>query len=226
MRWVLLPGLDGTGKLFAPLLARLPVGVTPTVVAYPADRRLSLAQLADHVRAYLPTTGEPFLLLAESFSGPVALRIAADRSPALRAVVLCASFAFLPFGPVSRFVLGCVSHVLFYLRPPAWAVRMILIGPDAPESLLLAFYGALARVEPAVLGHRLRLALAIDERANLGRLFVPLLWVQPTADWLVGRFNETSPGKTIRVAAPHLVLQRRPAEVVEVVCRWLERPDA
>lgn len=220
MRWLLLPGLDGTGQLFAPLLEHLPAGVAATVVAYPPDQPLSLTQLAGHVRALLPAD-EPFVLLAESFSGPVALRVAASDPPGLRAVVLCASFAHLAYAPLLGCALCVLSRVIFYVPPPAWAVRLLLLGADAPAPLLAAFYRALAGVCPAVLGQRLRLALAADERPNLARLSVPLLWVQPTADRLL-RFSPLEPQEIVRVEAPHLVLQRAPGEVAALVHRWVE----
>ena len=37
---VLLPGLDGTGEQFEPLLRELPASLTPIVVRYPTDRVL------------------------------------------------------------------------------------------------------------------------------------------------------------------------------------------
>jgi pimeloyl-ACP methyl ester carboxylesterase len=223
MRWLLLPGLDGTGQLFAPLLERLPDSVTPCIVSYPPDQELSIAQLVEHVRSQLPPADESFVLLAESFSGPVALRLAATRPPGLRAVVLCASFAFLPFNPLLRSTLRVLSHLLFYLPVPAWAVRLLLAGPDAPASLLSVFYHALATVRPAVLGQRVRLALDADERPSLVRLSVPLLWVQPSADFLLGCYRPGSRAMIVNVEAPHFVLQRKPTEVVGIIHRWMER---
>ena len=70
---VLLPGLDGTGLLFEPLLAALPSSIRTQVVAYPPDQSLSLAEYAALVRKLLPK-GD-VVLLAESFSGLVALSL-------------------------------------------------------------------------------------------------------------------------------------------------------
>jgi hypothetical protein len=48
------------------------------------------------VRAALPTRGR-FVLLAESFSGPLAIRIAADPPSALVGLILCVTFARNPY---------------------------------------------------------------------------------------------------------------------------------
>jgi hypothetical protein len=37
---LLLPGMDGTGRMFAPLIARLPASLEPRAIAYPGDRAL------------------------------------------------------------------------------------------------------------------------------------------------------------------------------------------
>src|SRR4051812_43266913 len=92
---VLLPGLDGTGTLFGPVLDHLPPDLRPLVVTYPTEEPLGYEQLLAHVLERLPTSA-PFVLLGESFSGPLAL-MASSRSPVgLRGVILCASFVRNP----------------------------------------------------------------------------------------------------------------------------------
>ena len=63
---VLLPGLDGTGLLFQPLIDCLPEDIQPVVVAYPKELQLGYAELLPLVLDSLPPG--PFVLLGESFS--------------------------------------------------------------------------------------------------------------------------------------------------------------
>ena len=88
---VLLPGLEGTGRLFARFLAAATGALDLRVVRYPSDRVLRYAALMGLVRKQLPRE-ERWALLAESFSGPLALRLAAEAPPGLGAVALAASF--------------------------------------------------------------------------------------------------------------------------------------
>ena len=67
---VLLPGLNGTGILFESLQTALGQSLDVRVVRYP--------QLQGHARKSLPTD-RPFVLLGESLSGPIAIRLAAER---------------------------------------------------------------------------------------------------------------------------------------------------
>ena len=78
MKLILLSGLDGTGKLFAPFVASFPKNIETQIIAYPIDKVLSYEALIAFVVTRLPKE-EEFVLLAESFSGYIAYRIALQR---------------------------------------------------------------------------------------------------------------------------------------------------
>ena len=73
---VLLPGMDGTGTMFSELIASLPAGFEPIVVTYPTDKELGYEELESVVVELLPK--HPFILVGESFSGPIAISLAAS----------------------------------------------------------------------------------------------------------------------------------------------------
>src|SRR5688572_12014000 len=80
---VLLPGLDGTGELFAPFVAAAPQGIRTIVVDYPTSKT-SIDVLERRVREKLT---DRCILIAESFSGPIGVRVAADDR--VQALILC-----------------------------------------------------------------------------------------------------------------------------------------
>jgi pimeloyl-ACP methyl ester carboxylesterase len=92
---VLLPGLDGTGDFFAPLLDALSPSVPTQVVRYPLTGASDYPTCEAIARAALPTD-RPFVLLGESFSGPIAIAIAATAPPGLIGLVLSATFVANP----------------------------------------------------------------------------------------------------------------------------------
>src|SRR5262245_52178733 len=92
---VLLPGLDGTGALLAGFRRTLGPGIRTIVVSYPPDPDIGYVALEGVVRALLPQD-QPFVLLAESFSGPIGISIAASRPVSLRGLILVSSFARNP----------------------------------------------------------------------------------------------------------------------------------
>ena len=91
---LLLPGLDGTGRLFTPFARCLERSFDATVITYPPDRLRNYEELSAEVARALPEP--PFFIIAESFSGPVALKVAAREPPGLKAVILTASFVSNP----------------------------------------------------------------------------------------------------------------------------------
>jgi pimeloyl-[acyl-carrier protein] methyl ester esterase len=81
---LLLPGIDGTGKFLGVFAQALRPSVEPMIVSYPSDRALGYDELEALVLAALPSD-RGYILLGESFSGPLAVRIAARSPPGLHA---------------------------------------------------------------------------------------------------------------------------------------------
>ncbi len=74
----LLPGMDGTGTMFSILSRVLPPRFEPRVIDYPARETLSYDALLARIEARLPTD-QPYAVVAESFSEPLAIRLAAAK---------------------------------------------------------------------------------------------------------------------------------------------------
>ena len=102
MKLVLLPGLDGTGKLFAPLLEALPSSIKIQTVTYDLNKEQSYSELIKYVKSTLPQ--EEFVLLAESFSGPIAYQIALSQPKQLKALILVATFLENPRPLLLKFI--------------------------------------------------------------------------------------------------------------------------
>lgn len=220
---ILLPGMDGTGELFAPLLAELPLELPVTVVRYP-DRAASYADHVAVARAELPRD-QPFVVLGESFSGPVAVRLAAEAPRNLRGLILCASF------------LTCPSAWLRALRPlapiatpkllPGFITHRALLGRFSTPALRAAQARALSHVASRTLTARLRAMADIDVRADLRELDIPALYLRGTRDRIVGaRFGDefmatARRGRLIDVEAPHFLLQARPREAAAAILDFL-----
>lgn len=221
----LLPGLDGTGTLFRPLLAHLPPGLRPLVVTYPTDEALDYAELLPRVLDALPTSA-PYVLLGESFSGPLAL-MAAARSPlGLRGVVLCASFVRNPLPAGSALLRHLVRGFCFRAAPEfvrSWA----LLGGYATPALRRLSREAIDAVLPHVLAHRVRAVLKVDVRRELEACRVPVLYLRATHDRVVGRRNgdevvaRSSSAEVVEILAPHFVLQAQPAAAAAAVSKFL-----
>ncbi len=217
---LLLPGLDGSGRLFAPLLAAAPRGFAPRVVPLPSDAPRSYDEYLAGLRRALPRRGS-WALLAESFSGPLAVRLAAERPRGLTALVLVATFLHRPLQPWLAPLAPFVGQALFTfpLLPPA--IRLLLAGADAPDGVVAAIREATAAVPAAVLARRVREALAVDVRQALASTDLPVLYLGPTDDRLLRTDVEDDvlaarpDAATALLEGPHTLLQVRPQACLE-----------
>ena len=220
---ILLPGMDGTGTLFAPLrraLAAERPGVDLHTVSFPIDTPLDHAGLAAEIEPTLP--GGPLVLVAESFSGALALQLAHRLGTRVSAIVLVATFVVPPV-PAAGVLARLAGTWTFGLPLPRSAVRALLVGTDAPDSLVNAVIDAVDSVSPTVLATRLDAVLRVDATPLLRDCQARLLCIHATRDRLLGerslahmtRLRPDMP--VVEVDAPHLVLQTAPGDCARAI---------
>jgi len=223
---VLLPGMDGTGVLFRPLVAALPASVATRVIAYPPDPCLSLAGHARHVRSQLPE-GE-VVLLAESFSGLVALTLLAESEPRVKGVLFVSSFAEPPRAFLPWLASLLPSFSAFGKRAPDSFLRHCCLGPRAGADKLGLLREALEAVSPAVLDHRFAL-LRTPHRFELAPSPIPCFCLRGSRDRLISRRSARALRRYFRhceeqvLDGPHFLLQTRPDRCAAWIEDKLER---
>lgn len=223
---VILPGMDGTAQPRAEFVAALGSGIEPRVVSYPADRT-GYGELEALARAALPKD-RPYVLLGESFSGPIAISIAASSPPQLTGLVLCATFACGPRPVLGalRWLLPLIPFGLAPIRPTS----SLLLGRFASAPLLEAMQSTLAEVPMATLKARIGAVLAVDMRPALSKIRVPVLYLRATEDRLVPRrcanviASAVAQAHIADVEAPHFLLQAAPAAAAAAVRAFIETP--
>jgi len=181
---LLLPGLDGTGNLFADFVSALPPNLSATIVRYPTDRFLTYNELSEGVASAIPTR-EAFVVVAESLSTPLAVRLAATHPHNLAGLVICAGFVTNPVEGWLRLVTGLIRFVTLRVPPPRFLIDHFLIGTDAPAHLRAEVMRSLRSVSPDVIAARVRAVMARDKRQQLAQVIVPALYVQAAKDRLV-----------------------------------------
>lgn len=220
---VVLPGLDGTGLLTTPLLDALAArGVAAQVLRYPQYGPQDYATLAARVRLQLPQT--PFVLLGESFAGPLAVLLAAQAPPALRGVVLSTTFAHRPV-PVPAAFAPLLAPA--WPLPPLAVLVPLLVGRWATRESVRMLAVALEQVPAQVLRQRAAATLRVDVRAPLARVQVPVLGLVARQDRLlwppsVAALQRGLPGaRWVTLDGPHLLLQARTEAAAGVIADWL-----
>jgi pimeloyl-[acyl-carrier protein] methyl ester esterase len=179
------------------------------------------------IEASLPQK-EPYILLAESFSGPLALRALGAIRDAPVALILCASFGRSPVSKAASLVLQlCAEAGLPRLPIPTWLIRRYLLG-DAPESVIQSFRRALTQLSNPALASRFKVLAEYNADFVPTKLALPILYIQAGQDrlvhkrelvWLQDRFPHIDVGE---VDSPHFVLQARPHQSLQLILKFLQ----
>ncbi len=176
---ILLPGLDGTGLLFQPLLEQLGHACTVQIIRYPPDQCQSVQTLAAQVRGQVAFDTDT-VLLAESFSGLVAMELLRQHIP-LHSVIFCASFASAPRPWLLKFATVLPLEILFRLPLPDFLLR----GLGLNARLIGLIRQVREQVSPAVLAYRLRLIAAAQPLGLEKPWDVPCYYWRAADDWAV-----------------------------------------
>ena len=181
MKILLLPGLDGTGRLMEPFAKALGRAFMVEILAYPAALT-SYDEVTEWLRARLPD-GE-YILVAESFSGPVAIEIASRPPPGLRGVVFVATFARAP-RRVPGWLIGALNWLPWLPGPMARLSLPFVIGRGGDPAFVARYRAVLAEVPRRAIIGRLQAVARIDRRDRLAELRLPCAYLRAGRDWLV-----------------------------------------
>ncbi len=183
---VLLPGMDGTEILFGPLLAHLPPSLAPHVVTYPSTGPNGYDDVYPLVHAAV-AAHPGCIVLGWSFSGPLAVRVAAALPTHVRGVVLAASFVQAPMawlrwtGPLLQPSTVIAARVL--RRLPLW------LGRPAHDPLRRDKARIWQRVPGRTLAARARAIRTVDASTQLQQVRQPLLYLAGADDRVVRPHN-------------------------------------
>ncbi len=219
---VMLPGLDGTAQLYRNALAMDWGGMRVTAMPLPDHGPQDYESLAGAVSPALPA-GD-LVLLAESFSTPLAMLLASNNENRVKALVLVCGFCANP----QPSGLGWLPlQPLFAFTPPAFLLRQFLTGEDASQELLDSLAGMIGQVPGSILAERVRVTLALREPDCPDLRALPVLLLQARQDRLIpwdaqSQLERHFPEATCHwIDGPHLLMQTRTQECRDAVLAFL-----
>jgi pimeloyl-[acyl-carrier protein] methyl ester esterase len=218
---LVLPGMDGTGELLTALLDQLSLHHLVQLTAYPTDEQLGYDQLVTFVVERAPK-GQ-FVILGESFSGPIAIEVAAtDRR--VVGLILASSFARHPmpelFAPLAR---------IFDMKwVPTSIVVRALLGSTGTPGLKSRLIQAWERLPREIIRARVSEALRVDKRNRLCEITCPMLCLHGRFDRLVSKkcvdeITSAQPGCQVRwFDASHMLLETHADEAAKAINEFCE----
>ena len=219
---VFMPGMDGTGLSFEPVLPFLPKETKITIVRYPADKLLSFDETVECAAAQIPA-GDPPIVIAESFSGPVAIKMIGSRRVKAKALILCATFAKSPRPLVWRVMRFLRLPLLIKPEMPKRFFKVVIGNDKLIDELLPLWKKVHARVPARVMQHRLKIINDIDVTAWLAQIKIPCCYLQALNDRLVPascaeKIKKIAPFVEIKkILAPHFILQAEPRACLNAI---------
>jgi pimeloyl-ACP methyl ester carboxylesterase len=221
---VLLPGMDGTGDLFAPLLEKIPTTIKVRVIRYPSDSAAGYRELTDYVRQQLPQDGD-YVLLGESFSGPVAIALAAQALPGMRGLVLGCTFASNP-QPCLRIYTMLMRMMPMSMATSALTMR-VLLQRYATDAACAMLRRAIRSVPKATLLARMREIATVDMREQFACIKLPILYLRARDDMLIPtrislQLQRLQPSMAIaEIDGPHFLLQTQAVATATAITRFI-----
>lgn len=223
---VLLPGFDGTGRLFSPLHKELVDSVDSIVLSYPSDKVMTYADLYHYLKDELPDT--PYVLLGESFSGPLALMLSKYADENLKGIILCVSFVKNPQVLADKLIRPFLKPKHLQKKTPAWHIKTMLTNGVSNSALIHNIQMATAELTREVYFYRLREIADVDVTDILENCELPILYMRAERDRLVYESSMKLVEKYAKnlivekFDAPHMLLQTQPVEAAECIKRFLK----
>jgi pimeloyl-ACP methyl ester carboxylesterase len=192
---VLVPGMDGTGRLFyrqVPLLAQRYRVATYALRDDAPSMQTLIADLANVVRTVAPG-GQPATIVGESFGGALAMSFTLSRPSDVRALVVLNSFPH--FAPQVRLRLAIAG-----VRVMPWgAMSLIRAGTAARmhsrythgTEMQRFLHETRSTTRRGYLG-RLRILKKYDVRDELRSIRVPTLYIAADQDHLVPSLEQST----------------------------------
>ena len=229
---VLVPGIDGTGRLFHRQVPRL-ASRYRTVTYTLRDDADTMDELVEDLAAVIRTVGRgPAVVIGESFGGTVALSVGLAHPELVRALVVVNSFArFLPQVRL-HLAIGALRLMPWQTMPLVRRLTAFRLHSRYTHRAEIRRFLELTR-ETRRDGYvaRLRILRDYDARDRLGALRVPTLFLASELDHLIpsvreGRYMaERVPGATLHILTGHghICLIAPNLDLERLLHQW--RPD-
>ncbi len=223
-----MPGLDGTGNMFKPLLSSLGPKINTHIISYPSDRYLSFDELSGYVRNQLKDIDDQIVLLAESFSGPIAINLLQNPLPSIKAVIFSATFCERPRSLLISFARILPLEQIFKIPIPTSVIKLFCLGFNVSSETVDLFRNTIANSNIRILSKRVR----DISRLKLSKLSfgnIPCCYIQAQYDRLVpsscfNSFQRFLPQiQLFKIKGSHFILQAKPHECKEIIVRFINK---
>ncbi|MEE9327065.1 MAG: alpha/beta fold hydrolase [Cocleimonas sp.] len=225
MKLVLLPGLDGTGLLFKPLIKAFTQSVETQIISYPIDQKLNYQELYEYVSDRLPN--EEYILVGESFSGYIAYQVALRKPENLKSIIFIASFLSSPRPILLSLLKYLPIKLLLSFQIPTFIIKIFLLDSAATKETIQLLKQTIQKLPADIISFRLNEINRIPTKLDAS--LIPAVYIQAYKDRLVPKesletINLLFPNLSQEyIDAPHFCLQSNSIDCANIIQKHLGR---
>jgi pimeloyl-ACP methyl ester carboxylesterase len=225
MKLVILPGFDGSATFSAEFIRRLPTDIACEAIALPQTEPMDYAELAAFVTKKLPT--EDFVLLGQSFSGPLCVSVAQAAARNLKGIILVGTFAVRPLPVAMSLLARLILNTAGKINLPVWFLNNLLLN-NKDDRTAVEICAVVRSLPKDVFIRRGEEALGANVRPALANVTVPALILEAGQDRLLRRGTSGEIAQSCRKAilrvidGPHLLLQQSPEKTAAAVAEFIK----
>lgn len=189
------------------------------MLTLPQSGAQDYSTLTDYVKEKLPT--KDFVLVAESFSGPIAAQLAQQNLKNLKGIIFVATFLSSPNKTLLRLSKRLPIKLLSKLPTARYIIQNYFFGGQANRVLINQFINTIYQVPTTTLKQSMQ-SLKLDEY----RCSIPTLYIQPKFDRLMSNTKAQEFQKKFEnivieeVDGPHFILQTQPKQCTKVITKF------
>ena len=211
-------GTHDAGNLFSAVVAEL-TEFECEVIRLPATGEQDYPSIVRSVKEKLHS--DDFVLIAESFSGPIGLALAKEGLKNMKGVIFVATF----LSPPNKFLLGFARYLplksLSKVPFAAYFHKLLFLGADANKQLVELFQQTILSLPPQLIKARLKSIQSLTVASDA--IDLPTAYIQALSDRLVPatkaeEFKSGFNNLTVKtIKGPHFILQSKSAECAVVI---------
>ena len=218
MKLVLLPGLNGTDDFLADFSSELD-GFELDIIVYPPELT-DYDAIFSVVQKRLPK--EDFVIVAESFSGPVAGRIADIHPTNLCGVIFVASFLTRP-RRLPAFAASFLKVLPIRSGIGLWVADRFTMGRWSQSEFTSSFRSVLSHLPKSTIVKRLKAVQRLPRTSSAHSY--PHLYLRPSKDRLIPLRQLENFTNVELIEGPHFLLQARPKQAALAVRTFVSALD-
>lgn len=218
---VFLPGLDGNGFYLSALQGLLRDYADCVIMQYPCEI-MDYNELCRWVLTQLDDKSG-YIIIAESFGGPLGLKLAYALQARAKALILSSTFAKPPLPRLILKIAAAVyPHIIHYDFAVAIVNFFLCNGRNAP--LARQLHKVMLETGDMVMANRIRILADLDATDTVRQLTLPCLILQPRCDTLIwfSNFTALRNKSVIRIAGPHGLMATEPQAAYDAISDFIK----